>query len=474
MKKTKIFFEYILNFIIIHLFLGVIWVNNYFGPTTGEEKIFHLLVPLDGVNPECYLSYFIKAFIPTIIIALLLYYFINKKVKKKLFIYIPLLIISFLFAYNQFDISKYLYSNIVKSNFIEENYIDPNKTNITFENKKNVIYIMLESMENTYSHEQLGGSKKVNLIPNLSKLSTENISFSNTDKLGGALYIDGSNFTVASMLTQTTGIPLKINLELALKFDYKKFYTGKALGDILYENGYNNYIIMGSNSNYGARKTLYENHHYQVSDVNTAIKNGKMTKEDIVWWGYSDEDLFKYAKEDLLNISKEDKPFNYTIMTVDTHFEDGYLEKDCQNKFNDQYSNVIYCSDNLINSFINWIKEQDFYKDTVIIMVGDHISMDSDYFKDVKKDYERTTYNVFINTDFSKEETKQKNRKFTQLDMLPTTISALGGKIEGERLGLGTNLFSGDKTLVEKYGYQKVKNELNKNSNYYNKFMGKK
>ena len=69
----------------------------------------------------------------------------------------------------------------------------------------------------------------------------------------------------------------------------------------------------------------------------------------------------------------------------------------------------------------------------------------------------RTTYNVFINV--PKNNINTKNRKFTQMDMFPTTISAIGGKIEGERLSLGTNLFSNKKTLVERDGYNFVKKE---------------
>ena len=128
----------------------------------------------------------------------------------------------------------------------------------------------------------------------------------------------------------------------------------------------------------------------------------------------------------------------------------------------------------MINDFVDWIKAQEFYEDTIIIMVGDHISMDTDFFKNVPKNYERTTYNVFINTNYQKENIKTKERLFTQLDMLPTTISAIGGKIDGDRLGLGTNLFSNEKTLIEKYKYEKVKNELGKKSDFYNSFMGVK
>ena len=45
-----------------------------------------------------------------------------------------------------------------------------------------------------------------------------------------------------------------------------------------------------------------------------------------------------------------------------------------------------------------------------------------------------------------------KNREFTTLDMFPTTLAAIGCKIEGNRLGLGTNLFSSERTLSEQLG----------------------
>ena len=35
-----------------------------------------------------------------------------------------------------------------------------------------------------------------------------------------------------------------------------------------------------------------------------------------------------------------------------------------------------------------------------------------------------------------------KNRQFTHMDMYPTTLAAMGFNIEGNKLALGTNLFS--------------------------------
>jgi len=44
----------------------------------------------------------------------------------------------------------------------------------------------------------------------------------------------------------------------------------------------------------------------------------------------------------------------------------------------------------------------------------------------------------------------------------------MGVEIEGERLGLGTNLFSEEKTLTEQYGYENLGKELEKKSSFYN------
>ena len=92
--------------------------------------------------------------------------------------------------------------------------------------------------------------------------------------------------------------------------------------------------------------------------------------------------------------------------------------------------------------------------------------MDTDYFDSCKEDYIRTTYNVIINSSITTKNTK--NRKFTTLDMFPTTLASLGVEIEGNKLGLGTNLYSEEKTLVEENGYKYTFKELNKRSSFYN------
>ncbi len=52
--------------------------------------------------------------------------------------------------------------------------------------------------------------------------------------------------------------------------------------------------------------------------------------------------------------------------------------------------------------------------------------------------------------------------------MFPTILASIGVDIKGERLGIGTNLFSGKKTIFEEYGVDATNRELEKKSDIYN------
>ena len=52
--------------------------------------------------------------------------------------------------------------------------------------------------------------------------------------------------------------------------------------------------------------------------------------------------------------------------------------------------------------------------------------------------------------------------------MFPTILASMGVEIKGDRLGIGTNLFSDKDTIFEEYGTDKVNMELEKKSDFYN------
>jgi len=55
------------------------------------------------------------------------------------------------------------------------------------------------------------------------------------------------------------------------------------------------------------------------------------------------------------------------------------------------------------------------------------------------------------------------------MDFYPTTLASLNVDIEGNRLGLGTNLYSKKKTILEELGNKKFTSELTKQSKFYQK-----
>lgn len=161
------------------------------------------------------------------------------------------------------------------------------------------------------------------------------------------------------------------------------------------------------------------------------------------------------------------------MLTADTHFEDGYPCELCdeENDGDNQYGMVLHCSSKQVTEFVSWIQQQDFYENTTIVISGDHLTMDSDFCENVDPDYTRTVYNVIINSPIQPQQ--EKNRSFTTMDMFPTTIASLGATIEGDRLGLGTNLFSGEQTLAEKLTFDQLNDDLSQKSKFFEKWKSR-
>ena len=121
----------------------------------------------------------------------------------------------------------------------------------------------------------------------------------------------------------------------------------------------------------------------------------------ITWWGYEDQKLFSYAKETLEELGSSDEPFNFTMLTVDTHMTGGYTCELCGDEFENSYSNVYACSDRQVTEFIEWIQQQDFYENTTVILMGDHPTMDATYCRNIDNDYVRRVYTCVMNAPVS-------------------------------------------------------------------------
>ena len=161
-----------------------------------------------------------------------------------------------------------------------------------------------------------------------------------------------------------------------------------------------------------------------------------------------------------------DQPFNLTMLTVDTHHVGGWVCDLCGSDYSEKLANVVKCADNLILNFVTWCQEQPWYEDTVIVIQGDHPRMDS-ILVDGATFSDRRVYYCFINSDQIKDSLRLYNHEFTAMDMFPSVLSSLGYNIPGDRLAIGTNLFSPQNTLSEEFGMDYIDTETGKYSQFY-------
>lgn len=464
------------------LALSVRWMFATWTNLSMDELVYHLTAPLDGTNTDMIWDYVRVCAVPTVLVIFFLVLIRmawRKKEKVHLFRGIINLtalvgiILVLVYTWVELGIGNYLKNRNTESNFIEEEYVDPMDVAVVFpEQKRNLIYIFLESMETTYSDVDDGGAFDENVIPELTEIAQTNEDFSGIDpKLNGGYSLEGTTWTMGAMFAQTSGLPLNLSISANDMDTQDSFFPGiTTLGDILSDAGYTQTLLIGSEAQFGGRKLYFQEHgNYEMEDYNYAIENGLIPSDYKVWWGYEDQKLFEFAKEKLLQLSQEDEPFNLTMLTVDTHFEDGYVCEQCPTEYDTQYSNVMACSSRQVGEFLKWIQQQDFYENTTIVISGDHPTMDSDYCAEIDQEgnYDRRVFTAYINAAAYAQD--QQERTYSTFDNFPTTLAALGVQIDGDRLGLGTNLFSGKQTLLEEFGKSKVNAELKKKSEFLEK-----
>lgn len=495
-KKNKAAVVLLLGGILLALLVmfSAIWVRMSFGKVSIAAILFTLEFAQDGFTTGDIIEFLLKCVLPTVISGyvvcrLILISFSYKKATYKLgkkgegvafrfsrkiasiagvFIIAACIITTLLVL----PIIQHIMTLGVKSEIYDDYYVAPTSDILVFpEEKRNLIYIYLESMENTYADKQSGGAYDDNYIPNLTALamSDESISFSNSDKLGGAsVFSDGMEFTMASFVSQTAGVPISSASNVNKK-NYKldRMLPGiVTLEDILKEQGYNQMLLQGSTGKFAGTDLYYGRYDDTVFfPYESFISEGVVPEDYYEFWGVEDLKLYDYAKQELLRLSQEPEPFAFTLFTIDTHRPEGFFCPECEEEYSEQYANVISCADRQIAEFVSWLREQDFYENTTVIIVGDHPSMNEEFFEEIG-DYKRNTYNCILNS--AVEPVNTNNRLYSPIDMLPTTLAAMGVTVKGDRLGIGTNLFSEKPTLAEELGEEKLVSELNVKSDYYN------
>lgn len=452
--KTNIINFILITLIILFALIAYLsfWCVARFGYLEFGQIIFHVFLPLKEAPTDWSENIYFPLILLAVNILGILYIWRTLTNKNTSFLILVLMIFVTLdcwYTNKNFHIYDFIKAQNQTSKFIEANYVNPKTQKIIFpKNKKNLIFIMVESLETSYQDKANGGLFDHNYISELTQIAKENISFSHSDKIEGAIVPPACTWTVAGTVAQTASIPLKVYGEGQTIANSMMFYrlflpNTVALGDILVKNGYHNFAFFNTDASYGGISDYLEQHgDYAIKDVH-------------IIGGISDEKLFQVVKKDLQDISLK-TPFSLFIQTIDTHLgEKADFEK----------------TSKVVTDFIKWLQKQPFFDNTVVVVTGDHCNMNPSDFKNLEPfdEHQRKVFNVFINPAIMPKKTSY--RKFSTLDIFPTVLAALGADVEGNKLGLGVNLFSDEKTLFEQYGLPVIFSELRKRSPFYDKML---
>lgn len=312
--------------------------------------------------------------------------------------------------------------------------------------KHNLIILYLESMEDDYRHDKNGD----NLLPELSKLYDKNYHFDDFVQL---------EHTFATILSQVAGLCGVIYKNDFSNNDISSVSNNTlanaiCMPDVLAKKGYNTFFIKVASLNFTMTGKIMAQHSFKELLGWHELKNIPGIKKGN-GWGISDNSLYEIIKQKLSQLAKQDKPFLAVITTLDTHFPDTFFDNKCTREFNDE-RDAVKCADKMAMGFIKWLQKQDFYQNTTIVIVGDHINNSVSHSGD-------EIFNVIINP---VEGLQKQPHKWTTLDLAPTMLEAIG--INAPKFGLGRSLWQKEPTLIEKYG-DKLDWEFYKSSEFYRK-----
>lgn len=328
------------------------WFQRWWGKISFATVVYQLTTPLKGTETSIIVSY-CQGVIPLVITRLVLvlgfwYLFVrifsvldlevHVRLLKKHFTVkmgkcflrwgkvLFLLLLTLLSIYEisheveALGIDDYIEEVRESSMIHEDYYVIPSESIMKFPDKKrNLIFIYMESMENTYASVEDGGGKPINYIPELTQLADEHVSISNTDKIGGIYANERSGWTIAALLGATSGVPYKIpGNELwgeSSAGQYTEFLPGlTTLGDILEKQGYQSYFLCGSEGEFAGRDLYFQKHgNYKILDYNYAVQNHYIPDDYFVFWGYEDHKMYDIAKQELAKIAQNEEPFNETV-----------------------------------------------------------------------------------------------------------------------------------------------------------------
>ena len=239
---------------------------------------------------------------------------------------------------------------------------------------KNLVVIFAESLEQTFFDEETFPG----LLPNLKGLSMhDNFLVDNYTNI-----LQEGGWTMGGLTAMLCGIRLITPIGGGNFMDRVRgsFLPGaRCLGDVLADANYTLHYMGGAHKQFAGKDKLFDSHGFQRVEGVERRKGGEPTAP----WGRFDDALLDDVFERFNQLAKEGdssrKPFGIFMETVDTHGPGGVVSPKCAStrRYGDGKNgmlNSVHCSDELISDFLEKLEAHPAFKNTVIVIVSDHLA----------------------------------------------------------------------------------------------------
>ncbi|MCG3717974.1 LTA synthase family protein, partial [Aliarcobacter butzleri] len=231
------------------------------------------------------------------------------------------------------------------------------KSKLASKKQKNLVIFIQESMGAQFT----GFIGKQNFTPNLDNLAQDYLSFTN-------LYSNGTR-SVRGLAALTSGT-LPINgIEVIKRNKSQEGYF--TIASLLKPYGYKSSFIYGGEARFDNMKGWYLGNGFDEVIEQKDFANPIFTST----WGVSDEDLVIKANEKFKSYYKNNEKFVSVMFSSSNHmpFElpDGKIEFE-KNIPKTSVENAIKYADFAIGKFFELAKKEDYFKDTVFVVIADH------------------------------------------------------------------------------------------------------
>ena len=343
--------------------------------------------------------------IGVIILLVIVLYFINKYLKIKYNkIRYTIIVICCIFLVTPFSLinrfSKVMYKILYNPSYTESyqdlfteltgrKFVDKNDIKVNKIGNKNLVLIFLESYEQNFLKEEYFSG----ISDYVRSLTKESEFYSNIEQ------IEGSSWTMAGIHTVLCGTPEIYSVRKNKLFKTVTISNLVCFTDVLDKAGYNQTYIGGEFKTFAGKSYFLGLHGYdEIYGDKEVFSELKVEEKDKWGWGAKDHEVFEMAKKKYLELSTENKPFNLTISTIAPHAPTGIFDDRCRNTNENSTLNAIQCDDDLLSDFMQFLKKQPNYKDTIVVLLPDHLLMASNASDLLNKIGDRKLYSIFLNT----------------------------------------------------------------------------